>query len=104
MNQIDRHINRVEVEVEPKLVREQDGTFTLTQLNVPGFKLRRPINPVFEDTLPGGRVQISDEYSNVVVIGQNPAARISYRNRLVNAASTSPEAIPQIARTSETSN
>lgn len=83
---------------EPTFVKQSDGTFTLTELNASGFGLRQSINPVFEDKLPDGRVQISDDYSNVVVMGRNPTARISYRDRLVQAAITSPEALPQIVR------
>lgn len=82
----------------PIILPGPDGAHTLTRLSDPNYTLTRPLHPVYIDELPDGRIQVSDEYSNVSAIGSKPEVFEAYQKRLVRAAELSPEAIPQIVR------
>lgn len=83
----------------PIFLETADGSYIITRLNQPGFKLKKPFGPVYVDPVDIiGKVQISDEQSNVVKIGYRPDVLIQYVKSLTEASVYSPEALPQIRR------
>lgn len=85
----------------PTLEPTSLGFFQITDFKDSRISLIKPHQPVFVDQADSGRVQISDEYTNVVVVGKFPEVLSKYRERFLLCIKNNPGIAPGVKITTD---